>query len=330
MSKSNLLSLVVSLAVLAGVLTGCAIPAPQAEAPEQIQTVNVAGLKGPTTIGLVHMMDRSKGDESKSSNKYNFSMYVSADEILPLVVSGEVDIALIPANVAAVLYNKTQGGVSVIDINTLGVLYGVSRDESVGSISDLSGKKIYMTGKGTIPDFTLQYLLKENDITDVTVEFKSEPTEVAALIKEDSEAVGILPQPFVTTLCAQNDSVKTVLSLCDEWDKLNNDSRMITGVTIVRNDFAKENPEAVRQFMEDHKESAQLAMDDVEKTGELVADAGIIPNPVLASKAIPDCNITYIDGAEQKSLLQGYLKAIFDFDAKLLGGSIPGDDFYYE
>ena len=333
MNKSFFASLTVSLFILASFLTGCALPQNQAvtnpgeTTQNEAVTINVAGLKGPTTIGILHMTDRDKAESSEV--KYNYSMYVSADEILPKVVSGEVDIALIPANAASILYNKTKGAVSVIDINTLGVLYAVSYDDSIKTISDLAGRKILLTGKGTIPDATIRFLLEENGIENAELEFKSEPSEVAAILKEDESVVGILPQPFATTLCAQDERIKTVLSLSDEWDSLNNGSRMITGVTIVRREFAEQYPEAVAKFLEDHKESAALAISEQEKTAQLIAQAGIIPDANLARKAIDGCNITYIDGDELQTALSGYLQALYGFDASLVGGTLPEDDFYY-
>lgn len=290
--------------------------------------INVACLKGPTAIGLVHLMDSSK--QLKSENNYNFNMYTGADEILPQMVSGDMDIALVPANVACVLYNKTKGAVSVMDINTLGVLNAVSGDESVDGIASLSGRTVYLTGKGTTPDYVLNYLLSQNEVSDVTLEYKSEPTEVVAILTDNPDAIGILPQPFATASTMKNQELKIVMSLTEEWDKLNSESSMVTGVTVVRNDFLKENPEACIAFLNDHKESVYRVLEDVDKTAQLCVDAGIMDNPNLAKAAIPECNVTCIDGDELKTRLSGYLKVLYEADPTSVGGALPGDDFYYE
>ena len=180
--------------------------------------IRVGGLKGPTTMGLVKLMDDA--ENGKAQNDYEFTMVTAADELTALVAGNKVDIALLPANVAGVLYNKTKGGISVIDVNTLGVLYLVSSDTSVTSIDQLKGKTIYLTGKGTTPEYSLRYLMSAAGLTedDVTLEFKSEPAEVASVLAEDPSRIGLLPQPFVTSALAQNESLSVILDLTKAWD----------------------------------------------------------------------------------------------------------------
>lgn len=312
------------LVLLFGLLTGCG-------KAEQKVTVRVGGMKGPTSMGLVFLEEATKNGEALED--YTFTMVTSADELLPLMIKGEMDIALVPANVASVLYNKTEGGISVIDINTLGVLYMVSGDHTISSAADLKGKTIYLTGKGTTPDYVLHYILNGNGLndTDVTLEYKSEATEVAALLAENPEAVGLLPQPFVTSACMQNDKLSVVMDMNEQWSMLQgeNGSRMVTGVTVVRKDFLEENEKAVQNFLQEHKESTAKINENVEKGAELVVNAGIIAKAPVARNAIPECNITYVDGKEMKQALSGYLQVLFEQDAKAVGGKLPEDDFYY-
>jgi len=260
-------------------------------------------------------------------------MVAAADELLTKVVSGDLDIALVPANVASVLYNKTKGNVTAIDINTLGVLYVVSGDDSIKSVADLKGKTVYMTGKGTTPDYVINYLLAENGLTkdDVKLEYKSEPTEVAALLKENSDAIGLLPQPFVTVAMAQNEDLKLVLDLTKEWEAVQGESgsQLVTGVTIVRNDYLVDNKEAVDNFLKEHKTSADFAVSNPDETAELVAAQGIIEKAPIAKKALPYCNITCITGEDMNPAISGYLQVLFDQEPASVGGTLPADDFYY-
>ena len=294
-------------------------------------TVRVGGMKGPTSMGLMFLKDAAEAGEA--SENYVFTMVTAADELLPLMIKGEMDIALVPANVASVLYNKTEGGIAVIDINTLGVLYMVSGDTAVDSVDDLKGKTIYLTGKGTTPDYVLHYILSENGLQegDYTLEYKSEATEVAALLAENPEAIGLLPQPFVTVACAQNEALQVVMDMNEQWTLLQGEdgSRMVTGVTVVRKEFLEENEKAVLNFLKEHEASAAAINEDVEKGAELVVNAGIIAKAPIAQKAIPKCNITYIDGEEMKQALSGYLNVLFELDASAVGGALPAEDFYY-
>lgn len=317
-----------SLAMTGALLTGCG----SNKASEEKITVKVGALKGATTLGLLPLQD--KAANGGANENYEFSMMTAADELLPLMIKGELDIALLPSNVASVLYQKTNGGVTVIDINTLGVLYMVSGDSSISSVADLAGKTIYLTGKGTTPDYVLHYILNGNGIDadqDCTLEYRSEATEVAALLAENSDAIGLLPQPFVTAACAQNDALSVIMDMNAEWEKLQgeNGSRLVTGVTVVRNEFLQEHENAVAAFMEEHKASAESMNTDVENGAKLAVASEIIAKEPIALKAIPKCNITYIDGNEMKQALSGYLQVLYEQNPESVGGALPQDDFYY-
>lgn len=317
--------------LLIGTLTGCGKAKEDSGASTEPVEIRVGSLKGPTSMGLVWLMDRQ--EQGLAKNEYTFTMEATADMLLPRVISGELDLVLVPANVASVLYHKTDGGVSVIDINTLGVLYLVSADNTISKMEDLKGRTIYLTGMGTTPDFVLQYLLAENGIalSDVTLEYKSEAAEVAAYLAEHSDAVGLLPQPYVTALSMQNPDIVRVLDMTAEWDAVQGeaDGMLVTGVTLVRNDFLEEHPDAVAAFLEEHKESADYANANVAEAAALVEHFGIVEKAAIAEKALPYCNITCLTGEEMKAALSGYLAVLEGYDASFIGGGVPADAFYY-
>lgn len=320
----KILTLAATAALTLGLLSGCG----QQEEPT---TVRIGGLKGPTSMGLVFLQEQAENGQAKQA--YEFTMAAAADELLPLMIKGELDIALIPANVASVLYGKTEGGISVLNINTLGVLYMVSGDDSIDSMESLRGRTIYLTGKGTTPDYVLQYLLTANGIhvSECTLEYRSEATEVAALLAEQPQAIGLLPQPFVTVACVQNEELKVVLDMNEQWNLVQGEggSSMVTGVTVVRNDFLQEHPEAVAAFMTEHAASVRAIQEDPDKGAELVVAAGIIAKEPIARKAIPQCNITCIDGENMRQALSGYLQVLYDLAPQAVGGALPEESFYY-
>lgn len=300
--------------------------APAALAEET--AVRVGTLKGPTTIGLVSLMDRA--EKGETDQPYAFAMD-TADAFMAQVVNGEIDIVTIPANAAAIWYNKLEGAVKVIDINTLGVLYMVAASDGVSSMADLAGKTVATTGKGTSPEWVLRSLLTANGLTedDVTLEYKSEPTEVMQALVSGAADLGLLPQPFVTAACAQNESLRIVLDMTEEWNKAFPDSQLCTGVTVARTAFLEEHPEAVATFLADHASSAEFANANTAEAAELVAAAGIIEKAPVAEKAIPKCNIVCIAGEDMKAALGGYLAALFELEPASVGGKLPEDDFYY-
>jgi len=297
--------------------------------PEDV-TIRVGSLKGPTSMGLVHLMDLS--EQGTAGNNYEFTMFTAADELLAKIAVKDLDIALVPANIASVLYNKTQA-ITVIDINTLGVLDIVASDDSIKSIADLKGKTLYLTGKGTTPEYVINYLLAANGLTtdDVSLEFKSEATEVAVILKEQPDSIGLLPQPFVTAACAQNENLKIVLDLTKEWQAVQGaqGSQLVTGVTVVRKEFLEENPNAIALFLQEHLASSDFANANVDETAELIARLGIVEKAAIAKKALPYCNITCITGEPMREALSGYLGVLAEQAPASIGGQVPDDGFYF-
>jgi NitT/TauT family transport system substrate-binding protein len=319
--KNKIIAAALTAVLSLGMMAGCA-------QKKDDTVVRVGSLKGPTTIGIVNLMD--KASKGTSEGKYEFTMSAAPDEITAKIVSGDIDIALVPANLASVLYNKTEGGITAIDINTLGVLYCVTGDTSITSVKDLSGKKVITTGQGATPEYSLRYLLDQNGITDCEIEFKSESTEVAAVLAEDPSQIAVLPQPFVTVACAQNEAISIAFSLEEEWQLTTGGLGMVTGVTVVRNDFLKAHPEAVKTFIKEHGESVNAANSDLDTTASLVVANEIIGKEPLAKKAIPFCNVVCMTGDSVKNNLAPYLEVLYNSDPKSVGGKLPGDDFYYK
>lgn len=294
--------------------------------------IQVASMKGPTSIGLVKLMDDAEKEETQ--NAYEFKITGTPDEITPKLAKGELDIAAVPANVASVLYNKTEGAISVLAINTLGVLYVVETGDTVQSMDDLKGKTIYSTGKGATPEYALNYVLNANGISpqeDMTIEYKSEATEVAALLSQQENAIAMLPQPYVSIVQSKNENLRVALDLTEEWDKVQGEEKsgLVTGVVVARNDFISENPEALDVFLQEYQKSTEFANENLDESAALTEKFGIVPAAAVAKKAIPNCNITFIENGEMKEKLSGYLKALYDQNPQAVGGALPDDAFYY-
>ena len=298
----------------------------EAASPETAATgLRVAGLKGPTTMGLVNLMDSDDGAN------YTFTMYGAADEIVPLLVKGELDAAAVPANLAATLYQKTQGQVEVACINTLGVLYIVENGDTVQSVADLKGQTIVTTGKGTTPEYVLRYVLSQNGLDpdkDVTIEYCSETTEALSQVQAGQATIAMLPQPFVTSALSQVEGLRVALDMNDEWQKVAG-SQLVTGVLVVRKDAVEADPEAFEEFLNGYAASVEAANTDLEGTAALCESYGIVAKAALAQKALPECNIVFERGEQMKTDLVNYFQVLYDADPASVGGAMPADDFYY-
>lgn len=305
--------------------------APEVSVPDHTEPskaeVRIVALKGPTAMGLTKMVD-----EGNSSLDYKLEIKAAPDEISPMVAQGTADIFCVPANLASVLCNKTEGKVQVIAINTLGVLYICEKGETVKNVSDLKGKTIFSAGKGSTPEYALNFILENNGIDpekDVTIEWKSEHAECLEAMLKGENCVAMLPQPFVTTAQTKNDAVKVVLDLNKEWDALGVDSSLITGVAIVRREFAETMPGELNDFLKHYGQSVDFVNNNIDEAAALIEKYDIVPAAV-AKKAIPNCNIVCITGSEMKNKLSGYLKVLYDGDPKAVGGKLPDDSFYFD
>ncbi len=306
---------------------------PELDVPEITPTtVNVAALKGPTSIGLIKMIDEAVDFQTVGDVTYicDYSIEPSADTVTPGLIKGQIDIAALPANLASVLYNKTEGEIVVLNINTLGVLYLVENGSSVQTVEDLRGKTIYAAGKGNTPEYALNFMLSSAGLTvgqDVFVEYKSEHSECVAAITGENGGIAMLPQPFVTTAMAANENIRIALDLTKEWENASGKT-LITGVTVARKEFVQAHPEFVESFLKDYQNSVNYVNYNVSDAAKLVEKFDIV-KAAVAEKAIPYCNITCLTGNEMKEKLSDYLTVLYEQNAAAVGGTLPDDAFYY-
>ena len=298
-----------------------------ADLPADSVQVRTAALKGPTAMGLVHLMSTPGAEQD-----YDFTLAGSADEVTPALIKGDLDVACVPANLASVLYNKTEGGIVCLAVNTLGVLYIVEKGDTVQTVEDLRGRTIVSAGKGATPEYGLRYLLAQNGIDpdqDVTIDWKSEHAECVAAMAAGTADIAMLPQPFVTAAQGKIEDLRTALDLTAEWDALDNGSAMITGVAVARRAFVEEHPELAERFLEEYAASVSWVNANPAEAGALIAEYGIVESAALAEKALPQCNIVCLTGQEMYDKLSGYLRILSETAPESVGGRLPRDDFFY-
>lgn len=301
-------------------------------APKAKTDMNVFVLTGPTGIGAVNLMD--KAEKGEGLENYKISAVAAPTEIVAKISNKEADIAAVPTNLAATLYNKTNGGVKVLAVNTLGVLYVLTnKGTEITSIADLKGKKVYATGQGSNPEYVINYILEKNNInkdTDLTIEYKAEGTELVTVWAKEPNAIIISPQPVATSIKMKYEGSELALNLTDEWAKIDSESALMQGCVIVRNEYLEANPEAVENFLKDYKESIEKAKSDADTTSALCEKYGIVAKAAVAKAAMNYVGLCYIDGNEMKTKLSGFLNVMYNADKKSVGGKLPGEDFWYE
>jgi len=299
------------------------------ETPVERAELRIATLKGPTGIGMVQMMENDELETSVVD--YTFDLVGAPDQIIGKVVQGEVEIAAVPTNLASILNVKTEGQIQLLAVNTLGVLYVLENGEEIQSIEDLKGKTLRSSGKGASPEYILNYVLAENGLTDdVTVEYAVEHGELATTTTAGDTALALLPQPFVTSTLLGNADVRIALDLTEEWEKVTGGSVLPMGAIIVNKAYAEANPEVIASFMAEYQASVEFVNASPVDAGLLVEKFGILPKAALATKAIPNCNITLIDAQTSKESVMKFYEILKGYDPKSIGGSMPEDSFFYE
>lgn len=348
MKRSKILALGLALALTAGLLAGCTggsgsqspsptpsqtvtpTPTPSETAPAEKQTVNLAVLKGPSGVGAAKLLADS--DAGETANDYAYSILADNTEIVAGLSSGSLDIAAVASNVAANLYNKTNGGIQIAAVSGLGVLYILENGNTVQSMADLKGQTLYATGQGANPEYVLNYLLTENgvDPAEVDIQWKT-ADEVSALMVSGEARLCMMPVPAATAIQMSNPDVREALDLSAEWDGLNNGSHLTMTCIAVRTAFAQEHPEAVENFLADYAASVEYVKGDPTAASELVAQYGITPKAKIAELAIPKCSLVCITGkVDMADTIQGYFEVLSAANPDALGGSIPDDGFYFE
>ena len=310
--------------------------APPAEQEEAFAgaDINLAVLAGPTGIGASALME--KNDAGETVNRYTVSVESAPDQVTASIVNGSLDMAAVPTNLASVLYAKTNGGVQVCALNTYGVLYILENGDTVKSVADLKGQTLFATGQGSNPEYVLEYILTKNGLTfstdgsdaDVKIEFKTAEELTAGMVSGQMKLC-MLPVPAVTAVMVQNQDVRAALDLTQEWDNLGVDGKLTQGCIVVRTEFAKENPEAVKAFLEEYQASIEAVLDDPAHAGELCEQYGIVAKAPIATKAIPSCNLCCVTGDEIRTVLEPFFQVMLDANPQSIGGALPGDDFYF-
>ncbi|WP_302804484.1 ABC transporter substrate-binding protein [Eubacterium callanderi] len=330
MKKKRWLAVVGCLLAVVLMSAGCSTKQVEEEPKPEPQTVKIAALSGPTGMGMAEMI--AEGVELGEQVEPEWTIATAPDQVTAGIINGDYQIAAVPTNLAATLYNKTEGKVILGAVNTLGTLSIVAdKSENINSMADLKGKTIYATGQGSTPEYVLNYLLDKNGLipgTDVTIEWFGEHSEAAAKLASGEGSIAMLPQPFATATLAKNENLKVAVDMTDAWEKATDGTKLEMGCVVVNKEWAEKNPTIVKKFMEAYKTSVETINVADERAANDVVEAKIMDNQQMAQKAIPNCSIVFITPSDAKEDLQKYFDVLASFEPKSVGGKVPGEDFY--
>lgn len=286
-------------------------------------TVNIGVLKGPTGMGAAWLMDQN--EQGLSANSYNFTIAGAPDVLTGQLISGDMDMAALPTNAISTLYNKTDGKITVLGVNALGVLYILENGDRINSVADLEGKTILASGQGSTAEYVLNYILEQNGVS-AEIFWASEHSEAATLALSGEYDIVMLPEPFVTTVTTKNDSFRVALDLTREWEALGGGELTMGGIA-VRTEFLEAHPDAVKAFVKEYTSSVAFTNAQPADAAKLIAKYEIAAEEI-AKNAIPRCNIVWLHGENYKAKLENFLGVVYEANPAGIGGKMPGDDFY--
>jgi NitT/TauT family transport system substrate-binding protein len=303
-------------------------PSEPQDKPVEKVNVTIAGLKGPTSIGMIKLID----EKSLNSDSYNVEYIAenAPDALTAKIINGDIQISSIPVNLASVLYNKTEGKIQLMAVNTIGNLYIVGTD-SIESVADLDGKTLGMSGKGSTPDFAMNYILKQSNLDGkVELDYAADHATLAQSVIAEDFGVALLPQPFATQVMLKNSNVKMLIDLNEAWKEATSDaSKLYTGCIIVNKEFAENNKEFVAEFLKEFEASVKWVNENPKDASLLVEKNEIMQGAALVEKAIPYCGITFSNALEEKDGLDVFFKILYDSNPASVGGKLPDDAFYF-
>ena len=295
-------------------------------------SIRFMALSGPTGVGAAKLMADHDADAQNSAIA-SYEIVTDNTQVQTALANGDVDIAAIATNAAASLYAKTDGGIQVLAVNTLGVLYILEKGDTVHSMADLAGKTLYAPSntKGANPEHILNHLLTGNgvDPSDVNIEWLT-PQEITVKMTSSDAGICMLPVPAATALLVKDSGVREAVSLSDAWQDLEG-SPLPMGCVVARTEYIEENPLGVEAFLAAYEKSINYISDPANSAdaAALVAQYEFAPNTKVAEKAIPQCSLTFITGQEMKTTLEDYYSILFQVEPKSIGGGLPFDSFYY-
>ena len=291
-------------------------------------TLNVTVLNGTTGFGAAALI--SDASDGRTELNYNFTVETDASNVTAGLINGSIDIAALPTNAAAALYNKTNGKIKIAAVNTLGVLYLMTNSESVtvNSISDLDGKTVYCPAQN--PAFIFQAICDANDL-EVTIDTSyTQPADLRAALVSGKIDIAVLPEPMVTIAKSANQDLTVALDLTEEWEKAYGENTLMQGCIVVRTEWAETHPKELEEFLSEYKASIEFTNESPKEASEMIVAAGIFAKAPVAEKAIPKCNIVYIDGEEMATALAVFFEKLYEVNPAAVGGNLPDSRIYLE
>ena len=271
--------------------------------------------------------------EVKKGYTVNYTIEQSSETLVTSVMKSEPDIAIVPSNVAATAFNKTEGAYEIAGTVGWGSFY-IGSTNATQTIEDLKGKEVYNIGKGLTPDIITRTILKDKGIdpdTDINFSYVDGVNELAPIILAGKTEYAVIPEPALSTVQSKNENFNIMLDLNEEWKKINNSEYGYPQATIiVKKELVEKDKEFVENLLNKVKESTEWAYSDKETLGAYCEEIGISAKKPIIVKAIDRSNIKYVGIKDSYKEYETYFEKLYSFDPKTIGGKIPDESIFME
>lgn len=291
---------------------------------KEIKVLSPAGLP---TLSLVKMINETHDIDG---NKITYKIEKNADALVVDMLKREGDIAIVPSNFAAQLYNK---GLEYVILGTVGwgSFYIIGNDR-IENIKELENKDIYAFGRGLTPDIILQNILLKSGIDpekDIKITYVGSGNELAGFYLSEKAKIAVVPEPMLSTIMSKNKETKINFNLNNMWKTIfRSKSGYPQSTLIVKKEVLEENPELIKKFVENLKESIIFLNQDSDKRTEYVNNLNIMINISILNEILSNANIDFVEIGESKSEYEDYFKILYDTNSKVIGGKIPDEEVF--
>lgn len=328
----KLIHVIISMTLSTMIFTGCTKPV-EDKIQDKSKTVVSKEVKMIIPDGLpsvaVAKLAKEK-TEIKEGYNVNYFIEKTPETLSTSIMKEEADIAVVPSNMAAIAYNKTENYQIAGTVGS-GSFYLVST-ENINDFDQLVGKAVWNIGKGLTPDLTVRSILKDKEIDEDNINFNyvNSTNELVPLLATGKAKTGFIPEPALTSLLSKNHNIKIIKGINDTWKEINESKNGYPQSTlIVKSSFARENEEFINCLLGQMSNSIEWANRNGEKVGQYAKEIGSSIEPSIISKSLERSNLKFIKIHNSKQDYEDYFSKLGSFDEKSLGGKLPDEGIYF-
>jgi NitT/TauT family transport system substrate-binding protein len=302
---------------------------------EKVNTIRLVGTIGPLSVPLAYMVE-NKVLSSVAENT-TLTIWANPIQLQAIVSGGQGDFISLPTNSASTFYNK---GISLklLDASIWNILYLITDDQSINSLTDLKDQRVMIPYQGAVPDAMFRYVCQAQGVNpdaDINIYYAPDPVQASQFLLSGQDRYVLLSEPSATAVILNGQSrglnFRRALNMKTEWEKTsgNQTSTPVAG-TIVLGDM-KDNSAVVNTFMNEYKKAVDWMLANPQEAGQVgarvLAEQGFTAGVLTDSLKNIDWKV--VSAREARTDLESFFNALAEVSPDYIGGKLPDAGFYY-